>query len=196
MSLFTAYKSAAQAEAKEKSGQIGLDSFSWRSQLVDKDYEMKSKTLSDTVGTITDTLSLADTMYGTYESTVEDIEAIEKATGQEAEGNILGQMFGIGTTKIGDQKIKNKKLGTEGAKAKQQNMYREWEGNQTNGNFEISPNSLYTPPSSSKSSSSGNKQKIVSYEDALKNRGSYQDLLNQFHSSGDTSQTAWEALQS
>ena len=196
MSLFTAYKSAAQAEAREKSGQVGLDSFSWRSELIDKDYEMKSKTLSDTVGTITDTLAVADTLYGTYESTVEDIEAIEKATGQKAEGNILGQMFGIGTTKIGDQKIKNRKLGIEGAKAKQQNMYREWEGNQESGNFEISPSSLYTPPSSSKSSPSRNKQNIVSYEDALKNRASYQDLLNQFHSGGDTSQTAWEALQS
>ena len=92
--------------------------------------------------------------------------------------------------------MNNRKLATEGAKAKQQNMYREWEGNQTSGNFEISPSSLYTPPSSSKSSSSGNKQKIVSYEDALKNRTGYQDLLNQFHSGGDTSQTAWEALQS
>ena len=208
MSLFTAYKSAAQAEAKEKSGQIGLDSFSWRSQLVDKDYEMKSKTLSDTVGTITDTLAVADTMYGTYESTKEDILAIEQATGEKAEGNILGQMFGIGKTKVGNTEIKNRKLGLEGAKAKQQNMYKEWETNQVNNEFEISSdsvaeknggflNSVKSLFSKKESTNvSENKQKFVSYEDALKNRGSHQDLLNQFHSSGDTSQTAWEALQS
>ena len=215
MSLFTAYKSAAQAEAKEKSGQIGLDSFSWRSQLIDKDYEMKSKTLSDTVGTITDTLAVADTLYGTYESTVEDIESIEKATGQKAEGNILGQMFGIGKTKVGDTEIKNRKLGTEGAKAKLLNMYRDWESNEIgndlletnavgdsdskkNEGFLSRVKSLFTSDKSSKETPSinENKNEFVSYEDALKNRTGYQDLLNQFHSGGDTSQTAWEALQS
>ena len=230
MSLYSAYKSAAKAESKEKGGAIGLKSFEWKSDLIDKDFKRKSETLSDTVGTITDALSVGDTLYGEFESTKANIESIEKATGEKAEGNILGQMFGIGKTKIGDKEIKNRALGIEGAKAKQQNMFKEWESNQVGDVSEIGDDidstntttksymgqdivtksseknkgflskikSLFSTGSSSSTQSpsiSQDKQEFVSYEDALKDRGGNQDLLNLFHKGGDTSQTAWEALQ-
>ena len=42
-------------------------------------------------------------------------------------------MFGIGSTKFGDTEVKNRKLGFEGAKAKTQNMFQEWESGQISG---------------------------------------------------------------
>ena len=137
--LYAAYKEGAKTQAEEKKSLIDVESINWRSAIVDQQSKMDSEQLSETVGGITDTLSLASSVHGAVSDTLSDVKDLEKKYGKMDTGgkegvlNKAGRIFkmaiGSGEYKFGDTKIKSKDFASAATMSKfdKDSMYNEWE---------------------------------------------------------------------
>lgn len=134
-SLYSAARATGRKSGSYRASLENLKGLSDRSRLIDKDYEFQSQELNKAVGKLSDTLSLASTVAGKWESVSENIETIEGKYGKmETSGkdSIFDKMLrgakmtlGVGEYNFGDTSIKARDFKTEASKIRYADMYSE-----------------------------------------------------------------------
>ena len=182
-SLFSAAAAVGQAQGSYKASLYDVANFDTKKQYASLIAEEKQSQFDEAMGNITTAINIGAKAYGSYQDTAQDIKMLEKSEGapMKLDGELGGTKLqktwktaklaaGIGEATFGDSTISASDIPTEA------NIFK-----YLGGGTET--------PSMFKQSGS------VSYEDALKDRSSYQDLLNRFHAGDDKSKSAWESLQ-
>ena len=132
-SLFSAAASVGRSKGKYRGSMYDVASFDTKKKYSSLIAEEKLSQFNETIGTISDTLSLASQAAGMYESKKGQISVLESEYGEmEKPETIFGKMFqsakiglGSGDYKFGEETISAKDFATASKKIEYQNMLEE-----------------------------------------------------------------------
>ena len=183
-SLFSAASSAGRLQGGYRDSMYDVASFVTQKRFANLIGQEKQAQFDEAIGNVSSALNIASRAYGSYQDTAQDIKMLEQSEG--APIKLDGECGGTGFQKF----FKTAKLSAGIGEA-------------TFGDSTISASDIPTPANMVKYLGGGSVPSMfqqatggtVSYAEALKDRGKYQDLLNKFHAGDDMSASAFEALQ-